>query len=283
MKRYLIVGGVLLAVNARFLTLAEPPPLGPVLIPAQPVADLQAVDPVLLDEQNQPAPRDLLTNIVLKLLPDEYVDDDDWGKTSERWDGLKVHLDGLRIKTKRRKKEVNHGDWQRYTIRLVDAEERFRVEATNMRQAEDGRLAMDIAINAPLSLHARHARWVKGVQLYSVEAAADADVQLEVTAHVGMRVAGTRFTPEVAVLPEITDSRVERTHFELHRVSDLRGDVAEELGRQLRDVLDDQLVKKREKLTEKINRQVQKNQHHLRFSVPELLDSQFSELLEQAK
>lgn len=264
----IVVGLIASAVHA-----AEPAPpvAGPQLIPA--AGGAAPLPPPVA------ARPDLLTAVVLKLLPDEYVDDDDWGGTSTRWDGLKVDIDGLRLKTKRRKKEVNHGDWERYTIRLVDAGQRFRVRSENLHQAEDGRLSMDIVIDAPLHLHARHAKWVKGVQLYSVEALATADVRLSLTVLVGLRVGGTRFAPEAALLPEVTDSKVELTHFELHRVSDLRGEVAERLGRRLHQVLVDQLAEKRDKLTAKINRQVEKNHHHLRFSVPELLDSQFGELL----
>ena len=60
---------------------------------------------------------DLITDIILDNIPHQYEDKDDWGRQKQIVSGLKVWRDGLKIKTKRRRKNVNHGTWTRYTVK----------------------------------------------------------------------------------------------------------------------------------------------------------------------
>ena len=81
---------------------------------------------------------DLLTKLVLGHLPHDFEQDKDWGAQAERFDGLKVRRKGLQIRTKRKKKMVNHGSWKKFKASLVDPENRFSVSVKNMREADEG-------------------------------------------------------------------------------------------------------------------------------------------------
>ena len=62
----------------------------------------------------------LINDLAKQFIPHRYEKKKDWGSQSERWDGLHVQLKGLRLKTKRRKKLVNHGTWKIYSAELSD-------------------------------------------------------------------------------------------------------------------------------------------------------------------
>jgi len=74
---------------------------------------------------------EFLTGLALDSMPVRYVEDKDWGKQKERWDGVKVSFKNGRLRTKRRKKLVNHGTWDRYEVSLVDPENSFAVQLNN--------------------------------------------------------------------------------------------------------------------------------------------------------
>ena len=84
-----------------------------------------------------------LRDIIVAHLPDEYEDTRDWGGTKEVWDGLRVSLDGFKIKTKRRKKLANHGTWKRYRAWLIDPDRSLRITLSNFDEADDGHVALD--------------------------------------------------------------------------------------------------------------------------------------------
>ena len=82
----------------------------------------------LADEQERPFTPEatqFVKGMVLLLLPQTYTDDDDWGRQKKIQSGLNVDLDGLKVKTSRRWKDVNHGTWQRVDATLVDPREHF--------------------------------------------------------------------------------------------------------------------------------------------------------------
>ena len=111
---------------------------------------------------------ELLTKLVLGHLPHNFKQDKDWGKQAERFDGLKVRRKGLQIRTKRKKKMVNHGSWKKFNASLVDPENRFSISVKDMREADEGKVAFDLHCQSDLKIDGRVAKWVKGVQLYSL-------------------------------------------------------------------------------------------------------------------
>ena len=74
---------------------------------------------------------ELITDIILDNIQHHYEKKDDWGQQKQIVSGLRVWRDGLKIKTKRRRKSVNHGSWKRYSIDLTDPEEEFQVKISN--------------------------------------------------------------------------------------------------------------------------------------------------------
>jgi hypothetical protein len=265
--RYLIAfSTVLIAASSDRLSADELIPVG--TIEAEAIAE-----PDSLQQLEQ-----FVTSIAHSHIPHTYEDLDDWGKQSERWDGLKVHLDGLRVKTKRRKKLVNHGTWKQYRVEMSGPKKDFQINLNNLHKSERGRTAFDIQITAPLRVHGRIAKWVKGVQLFSVSADGIAKVQLNARIEVGLSVVVTEFPPTVEILPKVLSADVVLIDFQLYRISDVGGEIAQQIGRGAESIIEKRLAKERPKLATKLNAALKKKQDKLRISSKELLASKWGKI-----
>lgn len=223
-----------------------------------------------------------VTALALAYIPHTYEDLDDWGKQSQRWDGLKVHLDGLRIKTKRRKKSVNHGTWKKYQVSLHKPHKKaFQIHLANLTKTDNGTVAFDIRITAPLHVHGRVAKWIKGVQLFSVSADAIARVQLAARVEVNFFLNVAEFPPAITLSPEVKQADVALIDFQMYRVSDIGGEIAQQIGRGAESVIRKRLAKERPKLADKLNKTLKKEQDKLRISPQDLLTSKWGKFAKE--
>lgn len=225
---------------------------------------------------------ELVTNLVRAELPDAYEKKKNWGQTTEVWDGVRVSLDGARIKTKRKKRTVNHGTWTLYRATLTNPQE-FAVTIANLRRLDDGRTAFDADFAAPLALFGRISEWQRGVQLFSLSADADARVRLQVTCAVRTRLeVGGKLVPDVSLEPEVTSAKIVLEAFRLHRLSQVHGPLAKELGEELHDMLQHEIDDRNAQIVGKLNQQIarQKDKGKLRLSLSDLASSKFGDLRE---
>jgi len=220
----------------------------------------------------------LLKSIVLKHLPEEYEDTRHWGKQKRVIDGLKVSLDGLRIKTKRRWKHVDHGTWRRYRIAPIDPNENFRLSIEKVYAAKSGRTAIDLVGRAPLASHARLSEHRLDVQLYSFSIDATADVQLRMTIEFGVQVESEAFPPAVVLDVEVTGAQLDLIDFRIQKVSKLKGPLVKQLSGALRQVIERKLDDRRDKLVAKVNGQIARRSDQLRFSLSDFASSQWNKM-----
>ncbi|MEO1527156.1 MAG: hypothetical protein AAFX06_17080 [Planctomycetota bacterium] len=59
-----------------------------------------------------------IIDFALDLSPRSYSSDKHWDKRKKVWAGVEIDREGLRIKTKRRWREVRHGRWTKYEVRF---------------------------------------------------------------------------------------------------------------------------------------------------------------------
>lgn len=215
--------------------------------------------------------------IALKNLPPNIEDNRKWGKQRKVYDGVDMHWDGMRLDTKRRWKMVNDGTWSRYFIEWIDPANRLEISVLSLDTWQKGRgFSSRIRIVAPLKIFARVSQFQRDVQLISLSMQADATVALETDLEVGIRVNPLVFPPDVEFSPRATRADVQLLEFEMHRLSQIRGDVAEWLGKGLRGILDRKISETNDKLVLKINDSLAKQQDRLRLSAHEWIKSSFS-------
>lgn len=217
--------------------------------------------------------QDLITKLVLENIPHEYEDRDDWEKTKEIVSGLNMKLDGLKLKTSRRRKQVNHGSWKMYGARLLDPENEFDIDVANMTAPQPGQISFTATFTAKMLAWARLQEWNLGTRLMSVSTEADVRLELAVDCLVAFEMDASEFPPTIVLHPQVTRANLDLKGFRVRRISHVKGSVARELGRSSRRVIEKQIKRKRDKLVSRINKQIKKNEDKLRLSFRDLLNS----------
>ncbi len=213
-------------------------------------ARIDALDPVL-------------TTAIRDALASPYVDEKKWGKKKNLTVGVRLERDGIVLRPKRRRKDVNHGEWERYEIKLDPAKkDKLKLETVAVRRGNEttrgSGMEIDAKLDLPLVAHARFANWRRGVQLYSIAVDATAVVKVKLTIQVEGTLDTSRFPPKVGIRPRVTKMHVELAEFRLHKISDARGPLVRQFGKLMEDVANKQLKKRKERLIEKINRKLEK-------------------------
>ena len=219
---------------------------------------------------------DLLTKLALESMPVRHVENKNWGQQSERWDGIKVSFQNGKLHTKRRKKKVNHGTWERYEISLVDPAESFSVELDNFQELAKDEVSFEVAVSADVDVLARQSKWVKGVQLYSISANGSASVQLVLSINLGSSMDVSKFPPDLIFDPQVAEADIELSNFRIDRISKAGGEFTQQLTRLVRGKIDQQIARKEEKLVEKLNAKLEKNKDRFTLSVHDAVKSKWA-------
>ncbi len=222
---------------------------------------------------------DVLTRIILDNLPKQYEVTKDWGGQAERWDGIKLRREGWKIETSRRKKIVNHGTWKKYSASLRNPEQEFTVQIKNIHETDSGKLAFEFHLAAHLDIEGRQAEWVKGVQLYSVNAVGHARIRLLLSIEMDVKMGLSHFPPDLILIPQATEAKLMIDEFRIDRISKVGGEIAQQVSNGVRSKLDEKVAEKESKLVEKINRQLDKKKDDFRLSITDAMKSKWTQPL----
>jgi hypothetical protein len=214
---------------------------------------------------------DWLRWLILKNLPPSYEDNRRWGLEKNVYDGFRFRREGWRIETKRQYETVKHGTWSRYYLEFIEPAERLELCLRRFEIPSEEQFLMEIRIEAPLRAFGRISQWHRDVQLLSLSANAEVTARLDVAAMVAMRVNPLVFPPEIQFEPQVQRADLQLVQFEVQRISQLHGPLAEELGKGVRQMVDDRLSAYSDKLVLKMNEQLAKQHDKLRLSLGQAL------------
>lgn len=217
----------------------------------------------------------IITAIVTSHIPANFKDESQWNKKAMRWDGLIVERKGLKITTRRRQKEVNHGSWKKYEGKLIDPAQNLTLTVTNVRDMGPGKAGFDVEFISKVQVLARYAKWVKGVQLIALSADTRSKVSLKLSCEVAGSLDLTKFPPDMVVAPVVTSAVLDLKEFEVERVSKLNGPVIKEIGSGAKGILQNKIREYQPKIVEKINREIEKNRDKFRISLSDFLSSKY--------
>lgn len=218
----------------------------------------------------------IIRSLLLANLPKEYENAKKWGMTRPRWDGLMISFDGLRLDTKRRWKDVNHGTWTKYSAWLLNPDESLDVAISNMRKSPSGHAAFEVHVAARLGASGRMSEWNRGVQLISLNAEAEVDVAMRLDCEVSSRLDLSHFPPDVFLVPTVKSAQLAIRDFRLQRISDLHGPLVRQLGDSLRGDLEREINERSDKLVDKANVALKKKEDKLRLSLHDLTIGKWS-------
>lgn len=213
-----------------------------------------------------PEATQFVRGMALLLLPTTYSDDDDWDLKRRVQSGLNVKLDGLKVHTSRRWKDVNHGTWRRVDASLVDPAEHFRLAISLLPRHEKG--VPRYRVHAAMRLRAtgRQQQWTRGAKLYSLSGDVVADVEFNADLHFKTHVTNTDDGSKLRVLPHIENADARLVGFSLRRVSHVKGGAVREFGHGIEAIIKRAIRKKGDRLAAKINSKVEKKPE--RFEIP---------------
>jgi len=220
-----------------------------------------------------------ITDIVRQQLPESYEKRKNWGHTARSFDGVSIKIEDGRIKTHRKYEQKNDGEWQLYRVKLKDPEEKFDIQIANIRKLPNGKVGLEVTAVATLDVFGRQSLWQHGVQLYSLSAEATARVRLWANVEIATHFDPSRFPPDISLSPEITAARLEIPDFRMRRIGEFHGPVVRSLSHATREALEDKLKEDNQKIVDKLNRAIDKQEKKLKLSLADVLKSKWNGLL----
>ena len=212
-----------------------------------------------------------------KHLPRTISGDKNWGDTKRVWAGVKMRMDGFKIRTNRRFRELEQGRWIKYDIAFPEIPPAIKItEVSQISDESTGQQSWVItsAIASPLEFTARVQRWNLGVKLFSMTVSGKARIRLNSTLSVGFHANYGEIPPGLVIAPSVQKAELVMEHFEVDRISKIGGEVAEQWGELMEEILIERLVKRQnEKLVSKLNQSIDKERDDLKISLAEWFES----------
>ncbi|MEY4565275.1 MAG: hypothetical protein RLY14_245 [Planctomycetota bacterium] len=216
-------------------------------------------------------------------MPREYNNEKKWGIQKTVFDGWELRREGVKLETKRRWKDVNHGTWTKYFLTVREPHTHFQINLSDLKTLPDGRMRFHAKVRAPLDLDGRLSLWQYDVQMISLHADAEADVEVDLDCEVSIKLHPLTFPPDVLIQPVVVNSDLKLTYFRLLRLSQVGGPMAKHLGEGMEFFIQKFVEDKNENLTEKLNQAIEKKKDRLRISGSEWLQSHMQELFKSPK
>ena len=113
---------------------------------------------------------------------------------------VRLRREGWKVETYRKRKQVNHGTWRKYTAELVDPQQQVQLQVTRIR-GEQGKVSLDVVLEAAIAIDARQAKWARGVQLYSLSVQGQARVRLHLELELDLDFRLSNSPPQVRAAP----------------------------------------------------------------------------------
>ena len=206
---------------------------------------------------------EFIRSVALLLIPQEFEDDNGWGDETKIQAGLNMRFDDGQLRTSRRWKHVNHGNWQQVTGRLVDPEDTFRLRVVGAMDPDRGIQQYDIDVSARLRIQGRQQQWNYGLMLWSISAEAVADVNLHVLFDVKSEIMQSEKGARLRFLPNVRSAEVRLSNFSLRRISHLKGKPVQQFGDWFESMIQRRVSRENDKLTLRINAALQKQPERL--------------------
>lgn len=216
-----------------------------------------------------------VTELVREQLPEKYEKSKNWGHTKKVFAGWDFEQDGLRIETRRRWKDANDGTWTRYRVTPIEPDKHFAVRVEKIEPVAGNKVRVQLAAVSKVHLLGRLSQWESGVQLVSLSAEADAQILLQGTVEIALRLDASKLPPDVLLVPTVTAADAQIATFELQRVGKFDGPLVKSLSDETRDMLAAEIAERRPKLVSSLNKQIGKKQDKLKFSLSDLLKSEW--------
>jgi hypothetical protein len=225
---------------------------------------------------SEQSPNDALAELardaLLKSLPPEYEKRDNWGQQKEITAGYQWNFRNATWHLDKRTKTVNNGRWRMYRVKLIDPQRNLSLQISPLRASDNQKTALDILLGAKLHAEAWEERWTLGMKGFNYDVAAEATLQVRLAVEVGMHAAAEGSFGTIEIEPHVNSVALRLVDLKVERIDKLNGELANELGRGLKDVVAEELKKREPEVAGKINAEIAKHRDRLRFSPTQIAD-----------
>ena len=209
---------------------------------------------------------------VLDSLPDESVDEKKWGRqTTVSQYQVKTRHGWFQVRPVN--KLVNHGFWQRHTVKYLDPEETLKLELLNVQDPPEGPLSFTMRTMLQARVTTQFAQWVYGVK--GINGKVDANVALAIDADCTLDMKSTHkpgdLLPSIQLVPDVTGLRVRVVDIDARQVGLARGDLAKEMGNGSQTIVNAIVNEYEGKILRNLRRKIEKNKDRLQISPSQLL------------
>ncbi|MEL6111131.1 MAG: hypothetical protein AAFU85_34420 [Planctomycetota bacterium] len=276
-RRSLLRGRVPLAQSAFFLAAISIAAIGVEPAFAEPTVEAEPPIPVGSSLQSPQEARRTVQSLIdfaLGLAPRSYSSDKHWDKRKKVWAGVELHREGLRLKTKRRWRDVRHGRWTRYEVTFPGDESKPPPVNATVREVlpktdPEGQVTWVIKshLTTPLDFSARIERWNLGAKWYTFTVTGHMRVSLTLTSTLTTGLDYSELPPAMVIDLKVSAAQLTLDEFHVDRISKVGGEVAEQWGKIAEKVANEILIEDyNEKIVSKLNRSIEKHRNDLRFS-----------------
>ena len=229
----------------------------------------------ITDEQARESIQWLATK-ASKHLPRSISGDKNWGETKRVWAGVKMRMDGFKLRTNRQFRELEQGRWIKYDVTMPDVPPAINISKVTPeidRATGHQSWLIESSLVAPMKFTARIQRWNLGVKLFSVTVTGEIRIRLNSTMSVGFHANYGEIPPGLVINPAVKTAQLVMEHFEVDRVSKIGGDVAEQWGEIMEEILVERLIHhQNKKIVAKLNKSIDKERDELEISLSEWFD-----------
>ena len=216
----------------------------------------------------------LLRELADETIPRDYEVRQGWGRQTRVFTGLRIREQKGLPRISKRTKRVNHGVWRRFRVALHRPGQKLRFAVRDVRTTDRGGVTLKVVLTARVRCTAQSEFWSYGVRTGRATVQADATVR----GVVRFVVTGREVEPaddgwlvDVEYAPEVDRVRLELDDFDVRRVGQLDGDLADGLGNSAEWLLAEVLGTQEKKLTRRIQRELRERDARVSLSVPRAL------------
>jgi len=226
---------------------AKGPELRPVNAPATQETPAEIAAP-----PKPPTLNDLIKQVLIEAVGDEYVDTKNWDKQKDRFDGVKIR--GLKIS--KRKKAVNHGLWQRYKVSLIRPEETLQIEVKQLpSRTNSNAVPFQISLKMRAHVEATVVNWVWGVKGVNGTSVADATIRMRILLDVTPETQFSLTAPlKFSLTPQVHDVDLRLRDLDLRRIGVFRE--VELLGDGMRKAIEAMMETQEKKIRQKLQKKL---------------------------
>ncbi len=197
---------------------------------------------------------DLVKQIIIEAVDDDYVDDKEWGNTTKVFDGFRTS--GLRISKKT--KQIEHGLWQRYKASLIKPDETLKISITQLENPLSDKTQYSIGLIVRARCEGTLVNWFYGAKGINATTVADTTIRINIFLSIDPQ---TSFSfadpiPEFNLNPTVERVDLALKDIDVRRIGIFHGPGVEAMGDASRKTIEKLMEQQERKIRAKLQKKL---------------------------